>query len=1103
MKKIARTLCRGFRGNPCPSALRSKMMPACLFQSLLFLACHIANAGADEKTVYFDDVPTGFRRMEVLDDGSRLFLGAGREWIIFGPDGEVIDRLPMADHPNDLVALPDGGFIGFHSGRHGYVSRLRSDGSLLKKLAEKGGALHQLRYDMTGWTSPTGGASDIGRQLVFALDISTAPKEKPSPQWSRIAVVDFRGKYVRDIARYNNESGRGPLSGLRTWYDDIEVDPARQRVYVTARRFKKLRAFTYRGKALDEVPGIKGIAVLPDGRVAVGSPEDDGVLIYHPGAFDLKAPDLPGADLDDESDDESDDEMADDEGDGKPAEFEFELDPKGGPLQELAVEGVVDLETDSAGRLYATVESRDLFFVRWSPDLKTKESVGPRYVRARVTFPFEKALRLGKPVEFRVEVDRSQGSEEDRLKNRSPRLWQVFVRPVREGGLGWQKVPAQNQDGTLSASFPRLSGICDVAVYYGDGVQDRASPEGDLWFQKSFVLVPGEAAGESVSVISADARSAWRQGESVPFQVVIRSEKDQTRSVKLRLFSKRVPLAEAQVSCRGVAAFALAPEVTRHLLPGEYRLAPESAGCDSYPLSFTVAASGHDSLMQRILYHEFGTRTKTYLRDNTEHLGHLRSHLRTVAALGFTRETGRQLGKMSSAGPYGWRPDALAPELKASSFAAPEHYRQPGRQMEHYLDQAVRYGIYRDSQLLGHCDQVAIRDGRFEEHNPILQRAAQWMGRFPSFYGFNYNDELFFGAYAPPGRWGKEDTDWLEQTHKEKFPGRPRSDVLLHALDRMYRTFNQVARQANPKARCTATPMWQFPAVEGSYAPVVYAQMDESYSHYLTEGFQLPWYPAHSVDMLRRPAPAGSSLPNLPLMGVFDNSYRDPNGEKYMQYCMQVLGRGVQGVGVEHTLPFRDAQNSSAYRTANLIATMYAGLFARCPPANEAAVLYSYTQDVTERRVLHGTPHWESVYALFGAGLMSGIPMSIIYEEDISDGRLLRSGRPSWPMLFLVGQKEPLPKDVSKGIDAFVAAGGRVIIDKRSAGYPDAIRINADAHEPSIAMNAGYAADSAYVFGQKPLEGLAGEMRTAAASFRRFPVDTGDRWTGKNHGSFR
>ena len=30
------------------------------------------------------------------------------------------------------------------------------------------------------------------------------------------------------------------------------------------------------------------------------------------------------------------------------------------------------------------------------------------------------------------------------------------------------------------------------------------------------------------------------------------------------------------------------------------------------------------------------------------------------------------------------------------------------------------------------------------------------------------------------------------------------------------------AREANPQARLTTTPMWQFPAVEGSYAPVIY-----------------------------------------------------------------------------------------------------------------------------------------------------------------------------------------------------------------------------------------------------------------------------------------
>ena len=73
----------------------------------------------------------------------------------------------------------------------------------------------------------------------------------------------------------------------------------------------------------------------------------------------------------------------------------------------------------------------------------------------------------------------------------------------------------------------------------------------------------------------------------------------------------------------------------------------------------------------------------------------------------------------------------------------------------------------------------------------------------------------------------------------------------MAALRKMYGAFNAGVKQAHPGTKATATPMWQFPAVEGSYPPVIYEGMDESYSHYLSEGYDYPWYPAHSVDALR------------------------------------------------------------------------------------------------------------------------------------------------------------------------------------------------------------------------------------------------------------
>src|SRR5262249_14453442 len=152
--------------------------------------------------------------------------------------------------------------------------------------------------------------------------------------------------------------------------------------------------------------------------------------------------------------------------------------------------------------------------------------------------------------------------------------------------------------------------------------------------------------------------------------------------------------------------------------------------------------------------------------------------------------------------------------------------------------------------------------------------------------------------------------------------------------------FNSSMRQVNSRVRITATPMWQFPAAEGSYAPLIYEGMSETYSHFISEGYALPWYPAHSVEFLRRPG--------LPLMGVFDNGYSGAGGDVYLKNVIQVVARGVQGTGVQHPRPFDDPWGADAYRTANWLARLYGPIFAETPPVNEAAVLYSYTQDITE-----------------------------------------------------------------------------------------------------------------------------------------------------------
>src|SRR5262249_45195962 len=152
------------------------------------------------------------------------------------------------------------------------------------------------------------------------------------------------------------------------------------------------------------------------------------------------------------------------------------------------------------------------------------------------------------------------------------------------------------------------------------------------------------------------------------------------------------------------------------------------------------------------------------------------------------------------------------------------------------------------------------------------------------------------------------------------------------------------------------------------------------------------------------------------------------------------------------------------------LARTYGPVFAECPPLHEAAVLYSYTQDVTEKRSTFGTPHWERVSALFGAGLMAGVPMQIVYEEDVTAGVLLDGKKPKVPMLFLIGQTQPLPAPVQQAVTQFAAAGGKVYTDTESAKFPFAARLTLRTQGILTALLEGYAGDTTHPQAQPHFE---------------------------------
>src|SRR5262249_51359504 len=154
--------------------------------------------------------------------------------------------------------------------------------------------------------------------------------------------------------------------------------------------------------------------------------------------------------------------------------------------------------------------------------------------------------------------------------------------------------------------------------------------------------------------------------------------------------------------------------------------------------------------MQRLVYHEFDNQPITSgqpdLGDTPERLAFIADYAEAMRRTGFNRETDRLVGRIGE-GPSAWRRDAAPVSLASPPFAPPAWYGVPSGgswETEDYLDQAVRFGLRYDSQLLGHCSSVRFHERWFPELVPPLERAAQAWGRYPSFYGFNYNDEMFF-----------------------------------------------------------------------------------------------------------------------------------------------------------------------------------------------------------------------------------------------------------------------------------------------------------------------------------------------------------------------
>jgi len=978
--------------------------------------------------VLADGVPLARNEFSVRPDGRRLYFASGRAFYVFNEEGDLVSEVPVDNgFARSIVALKNGDLLAAQSHAVGQIARLSHDGASLKRIVGRGPTPTNLRQDGTAWTSPTGVAVDETHGLIFALDTTSAPNGQADPDWSRVAVFDMNGGYQRSIAAYDS-SHSVASDPLRTWYDDIEVDPQRARVYVTARAARELWAFDYAGRLLGKVPGVSGIAVFPEGRLAVVDPDHRHIRVYTPSLELSKMLDAPSA---------------------------------------------LDLETDASSHLYASTTDPSVLLLRWSRELVSPEIVRPRSTWISVDFPADTAIS-GQP--FSVGLG-ARGRPEPARKE-----WHAFARPSDGSSLVWHELDTKRTGEALTIFPPReLSGFYDIAVRLGAGSMGDRDFASDLHVRQTMLFRGADEHGR-IALRSLTGRAGFRRGEAIAFRIELSGATSSAGTdVTLTLRRDGLPLARARVPA-AEKYWQLPPEITRRLLPGRYSIEAEPGALASDPLEFELAESEPSSPLQRIIYHEFEQQMRGTPRrevaDTASRLEYVRAYVDAVAALGFTRETDRSgLGWLGAQDVGTWRDVSLPGSARHDRLPTGGNW-EPGA----YLDLATARGISYDTQIFVHCASMPVAPNRLVPLDAGLERLAQWLGRYPSFYGFNYNDELFPSTNA-------DDRVWLAELAVKK-PERSPTDRSLVALGRMYQELNHSVERVRPDLARTATPMWQFPAVEGSYAPTIYEHLTESYSHYLSEGYGWPFYPAHSAEMLRRPG--------LPLMAVFDDGYSAGNGEFYLKDALQVLGRGAQGIGVEHVVPLLEAPGADALRTMNRLAEEYGPLFAGTPPKNEAAILYSYSQDVTEKRDLLGTPHWERVLALHGALLMAGLPANIIYEEDVARGALLDAGKPKQRFLFLAGQTTALPDAVRTAVRAFQRAGGRVVVDDASGAIDSDERFSADLMAPMNGARSAFDTDGLFPLAQPEYERIAAALRTAFGSTREFMVDTDDPWISKN-----
>jgi len=1026
--------------------------------------------GQSYKTVMISDdgIGTEAYRITASPNGKQIVVTANGAYNVFDENGKLTFKVGVPQGSSTLKLIPAPAdfdplikFVAIDSYAGGHVALCRADGSEIKAIIGKGGGNERsFHSDTTGWTNPNGGAVDFKNRIIFATESTQPMQDELSPVWSRIAMFDFSGEFIRSINFYNfhapNDSEQRAES-RRHWYSDIAVDPDRQRIYASARNIaentNEFLVFNYDGEELYRfrIPGEGHLAYLPAQDI-IGLHTGRRIIFYSAETFEMS--------------------------------FEVQLPNE--------VRGDIrSITSDQIGNLYVSLWDASVNFIRYNTD-GTYDIFGPNYIQVAVHL--QTSLFIGGQT---YEIPLAVQSKPEVTDHSD---WHLFIRETSGINLRWREIPVTYNVDNSSILFDvptSLRGSYTLAIKFGSDPISSANFARDTAQLWQVIFVP-ESAIRSIAISATTARSAFLQGENISLELLRRERIAENEVlapiiVNCQLIKNGKIIESIDIPTRtGTAAIIIPAAISARLATGEYEIKPVSPGYESYGFKFDIVSSLTDSTMQRVFYHEFGNTAIIgagyIIHDPAERMANIRETVAAVNRLGFNRETDRAWAGSNGYNYYTANTLGNGMDYEGMAYGEWLYYQTDVSKEEFYMDLATKYNIWYDTQILPHCATARISDVRIQELLAPLSRSAEWMSKYPSFYGFNYNDEMFNGGTGSwqgyDNAWTQEDRDWLKNLIDTTFAGDDKK-AIIEATRRMYLILNDTVANITPQAKLTTTPMWQFPATEGSYIPAFFdGIMTETYSHFLGEGYQVPFLPAHSAEMMKRPG--------LPLIAIGDVGYSMKGADLYQKNTFQLLTRGPQGVGVNHITAFQDPFGANSFTTTNNIAKELGTIFSTAERDDAGYVLYSYTQDVTEGRRGSGTPHWEAVYGIFGAGLMSGVPLGIIYEEDIADGRLVDGNRPTVPMLFLVNQKVSLPQHIISGIERFKQVGGKVYYDAVSTPYPGGTLIDTDM---SFNTNQGYASDTAMPLIAREFEPRAELLHKAVFENVNYKLKTDNLWT--------